>query len=163
MWEIGNEAYPKPFIILIGWFRVLTYKIWLDTFECFILSVTNIPMILRKKITYLLLFTILIFIWLQIWYLNIVIFSIDFLVLQEHRTLKPIKSKDKSPIQQRTKARNRYSFCTLLLFKLAFRSYSSLKDFICDSSCSSDEEKEHPLEFYPKIDRLIDRDISWRQ
>ncbi|CAF0951034.1 unnamed protein product [Rotaria sordida] len=65
--------------------------------------------------------------------------------LQEHRTPKQVKSKEKSPIQQRRKNRN------------------SLKDFICDSSSSSDDGDEHPLEFYPKVNRLIDHDLSWRK
>ncbi|CAF4192758.1 unnamed protein product [Rotaria sp. Silwood2] len=63
--------------------------------------------------------------------------------LQEHRTPKPVRSEHKSPIKQRRKNRN------------------SLKEFICDSSSSSDEE--HPLEFYPKVNRLIDNDLSWRK
>ncbi|CAF3521109.1 unnamed protein product [Rotaria sp. Silwood1] len=41
------------------------------------------------------------------------------------------------------------------------RPVDHLKDFICDSSSSSDEE--HPLEFYPKVNRLIDHDLSWRK
>ncbi len=39
----------------------------------------------------------------------------------------------------------------------------SLKDFICHSSSSSAGEEEDPLEFYPKVNRLIDTDSSWRK
>jgi hypothetical protein len=84
------------------------------------------------------------------------------IVLQEHRTSKSVEQKVKSPIQQRRKKRNRYEF---ILFKIIFNYQNfSLKDFICNSSSSSaEEEKEDPLEFYPKINRLIDQDSSWRK
>jgi hypothetical protein len=39
----------------------------------------------------------------------------------------------------------------------------SLKDFICDSSSSEEEQEENPSEFYPKVNRLIDNDSSWRK
>ncbi|UJR29909.1 hypothetical protein I4U23_017457 [Adineta vaga] len=60
--------------------------------------------------------------------------------LQEHRTLKSVENK--SPVEQKRKNRN------------------SLKDFICDSSSSSEED---PSEFYTKVNRIIDKDLSWRQ
>ncbi|CAF1589013.1 unnamed protein product, partial [Adineta ricciae] len=38
-----------------------------------------------------------------------------------------------------------------------------LKNFICDSSSSSEEEEEDPTGFYRKVNRIIDKDLSWRQ
>lgn len=39
----------------------------------------------------------------------------------------------------------------------------SLKDFICDSSSEEEKQQEDPSEFYSKVNRLIDKDLSWRQ
>jgi hypothetical protein len=47
----------------------------------------------------------------------------------------------------------------LICFEYIYYLNYSLKDFICDSS--SDEED--PSEFYPKVNRLIDTDSSWRK
>ncbi len=40
----------------------------------------------------------------------------------------------------------------------------SLKDFIRDSSSDEDDnDEEDPAEFYPKVNRLINKDSSWRK
>ncbi len=58
-------------------------------------------------------------------------------------------------IQQRKKNRNR---CELICLEYIYSLNFSLKDFICDSS-----DEEDPLEFYPKVNRLINNDSSWRK
>ncbi len=87
-------------------------------------------------------------------------FAFHWIVLQEHRTSKPVQLEEKSPIQQRRKNRNRYELTFILMFD---NQNFSLKDFICHSSSSSAGEEEDPLEFYPKVNRLIDKDSSWRK
>ena len=85
------------------------------------------------------------------------------IVLQEHRTRKSVQSEEKPSIQQRQRNRNRSLFPAGEFFGFNYGSFS-LKDFIRNSSSSSaDEEEEDPLEFYPKVNRLIDQDSSWRQ
>ncbi|CAF3869249.1 unnamed protein product [Adineta steineri] len=67
------------------------------------------------------------------------------IVLQEHRTVKTIKCEEKPPTEPKRKKRN------------------SIKEFICNSSSASSGEDEDPSEFYSKVNRIIDKDLSWRK
>ncbi|CAF1370005.1 unnamed protein product [Adineta steineri] len=65
--------------------------------------------------------------------------------LQEHRTVKTIKCEEKPSTEPKRKKRN------------------SIQEFICNSSSASSGEDDDPSEFYSKVNRIIDKDLSWRK